>query len=42
MSKDLMITMLNKGETGDEILAILDAISSDSVEIAPTLDEIKF
>ena len=43
MSKDLLITMLKKGENGDEILAILDAISTESDEIiVPTLDEIAF
>jgi hypothetical protein len=34
--------MLKKGENGDEILAILDAISTEPDEIMPTLDEIAF
>lgn len=29
MTKDLLIAMLNKGETGNEILKILNAIASD-------------
>jgi hypothetical protein len=38
-----MISMLKQGETGDEILSILDAISTESDEIiVPTLDEIAF
>jgi hypothetical protein len=37
-----MISMLKQGETGDEILSILDAISTEPVEIVPTLDEIAF
>jgi hypothetical protein len=42
MTKDLLITMLQQGETGDEILSILDAISTEPDEIMPTLDEIAF
>jgi hypothetical protein len=43
MTKDLLITMLQQGETGDEILSILDAISTEPDEIiVPTLDEIAF
>lgn len=35
--------MLRKGQTGDEILTILDMISDDSADTAePTLDEIEF
>jgi hypothetical protein len=37
-----MISMLKQGETGDEILSILDAISTEPVENEPTLDEIAF
>ena len=39
-----MISMLSKGETGNEILTILDMISdeSDSVTTEPTLEEIEF
>jgi hypothetical protein len=37
-----MISMLKQGETGDEILSILDAISTEPDEIMPTLDEIAF
>ena len=43
MSKALLVSMLRKGQTGDEILTILDMISDDSVDTAePTLDEIEF
>jgi hypothetical protein len=43
MTKKVMISMLKQGETGDEILSILDAISTEPDEIlAPTLDEIAF
>ena len=51
MSKQILISMLRKGANGEQILSILDAITSDSVtEIldatsntnVPTLDEIKF
>jgi hypothetical protein len=43
MTKQVMIEMLGQGETGDEILSILDAISTESDEIiVPTLDEIAF
>jgi uncharacterized protein (DUF433 family) len=31
MSKKVLISMLKQGETGDQILAILDAITNDSV-----------
>jgi hypothetical protein len=43
MSKALLISMLRKGQTGDEILTILDMISDDSDDTTePTLDEIQF
>lgn len=41
MSKDLLISMLRKGQNGDEILAILDTITNEQ-ETEPTLEEIKF
>lgn len=43
MSKELLISMLRKGQTGDEILTILDLISADDdVNSAePTLEEIQ-
>ena len=37
-----MISMLSKGQTGDEILTILDMISTEDDTIEPTLDEIEF
>jgi hypothetical protein len=47
MSKKVLISLLKQGETGSEILSILDAISSDFVsdesqESQPTLEEIAF
>jgi hypothetical protein len=48
MSKQVLISMLRQGNTGNDILAILDAIASDtvsdapSVTIEPTLQEIEF
>lgn len=51
MSKQVLISMLRKGANGEQILSILDAITSNSVtEILdatsemnmPTLDEIEF
>lgn len=50
MSKQVLISMLRKGSNGEEILTILDAITSNSVtEIVdatstnvPTLEEIAF
>jgi hypothetical protein len=49
MSKQLLISMLRKGATGEEILSILDVITGDSVSqdstesfAEPTLDEIPF
>jgi hypothetical protein len=44
MSKEVLISMLRKGQTGDEILTILDMISSDDEANSadPTLEEIQF
>lgn len=44
MSKALLISMLRKGQTGNEILSILNMLTdeSDDTMSEPTLDEIKF
>jgi hypothetical protein len=46
MSKQVMISMLKQGNTGAEILSILDALTSDNVsEVSdnePTLNPIEF
>lgn len=48
MSTELMVAALRRGQTGDEILQILDAITSDdnssaeSVVPAPTLETVEF
>lgn len=52
MSKQVLVSMLRKGNNGTEILSILDAITSDNVtegndsEVAtyamPTFEEIDF
>lgn len=44
MSKEVLISMLRKGQNGDEILTILDMIlgSDDANSVEPTLEEIKF
>jgi hypothetical protein len=44
MSKQVLISMLKQGNTGSEILSILEAITSESVseETQPTLEEIAF
>jgi len=47
MSKKVLISMLEQGNTGFEILSILDAITSDSVteeteDSQATLEEIQF
>lgn len=47
MSKQVLISLLSKGNTGTEILSILDAITSDAVSDTeqsnmPTLDVIEF
>jgi hypothetical protein len=41
VNKDLLISMLRKGNTGDQILQILDAIT-ESDDNQPTLEEIAF
>jgi hypothetical protein len=46
MSKTLLISMLKKGETGADILTILDMIAGgddiEALQSEPTLDEIQF
>jgi hypothetical protein len=47
MSTQVMISLLSKGNTGNEILSILEALSDDTVtntqqENVPTLDVIEF
>jgi uncharacterized protein (DUF433 family) len=47
MTKQVLISMLQQGNTGSEILSILEAITSDSVTeemnyCQPTLGEIAF
>jgi hypothetical protein len=42
MSKQLLISMLRKGQNGDEILTILDMITDENDNLEPTLDEIDF
>jgi len=47
MSKEVLISLLSKGNTGIEILSILDALTSDTVSEdqegnMPTLDVIEF
>jgi hypothetical protein len=46
MSKSMMLTLLNQGNTGAEILSILDTITeSESTEVSinePTADPIDF
>jgi hypothetical protein len=46
MSKSVMLSMLAQGNTGDEILSILDAIVADNVSEGynnePTADVIDF
>jgi hypothetical protein len=44
MSKSIMISLLRKGHTGNEILEILEAIvSGDSEQVnEPTLEELEF
>jgi hypothetical protein len=41
MSKDLLISMLRKGQTGDQILQILENLT-ESDDTQPTLEEIDF
>ena len=46
MPTNLLVSMLRKGQTGDEILTILDMITSEDQDISntnePTLEEIEF
>ena len=47
MSKQVLISLLSKGNTGSEILSILDALTSETVSEnqegnMPTLDVIEF
>lgn len=46
MTKDLYVSLLRQGNTGSEILQILDTIASDTmsetVEQSPTLEPIEF
>ena len=43
MPKDLLISMLRKGQNGDQILQILDTITSSDAQIQePTSEEIDF
>ena len=46
MSKEVLISMLRQGKTGEEIISILDALVADTVDCSPmndpTLDEIEF
>lgn len=41
-NRSLLLSMLRKGETGEEILQILDAITSGDDAGEPTLDHIEF
>jgi hypothetical protein len=44
MSKEILISMLRKGQTGDEIITILDMITGPECDELgePTLEEIQF
>mgnify|MGYP000234575400 FL=1 len=42
MSTQLMISLLRKGQNGDQILKILDEITSEPDTELGTLDEIEF
>jgi len=44
MSKEVLVSMLSKGQNGNEILTILDMIvgSDDTNSTEPTLEEIDF
>ena len=47
MSKQVLISLLSKGNTGSEILSILDALTNDTVsdnehQMSTTLDVIEF
>jgi hypothetical protein len=42
MSTALLVSMLRKGQTGDEILTILDMITGEDDTAEPTSEEIEF
>lgn len=42
MSTQLMISLLRKGQNGDQILKILDEITTEPEIIQGTLEEIEF
>lgn len=44
MTKDVLVSMLRQGNTGNEILQILDVLASDesAANVEPTLEEIQF
>ena len=43
MSRELALSLLRSGSTGEQILQILETIASDDVTIAePTLDPLEF
>jgi len=46
MSKTVMLSLLAQGNTGDEILSILDTLTADNIEQSddngPTLNPIEF
>jgi hypothetical protein len=44
MSNQVIISLLNRATSGNEILAILDSFADNSVTVenAPTLEEIEF
>ena len=43
MSKSMMLSLLRQGNTGDEILQILDTLTEDQIDISePTLEPIEF
>lgn len=41
-TNSIMLSMLRQGNTGDEILQILDAIASGDDDSLPTLESIEF
>ena len=44
MSKQVLLSLLAQGNTGSEILSILDALAADHVseQSVPTLEEVEF
>lgn len=42
MSRDLALSMLRQGNTGDEILQILETLTQEDDAPQPTLEEIQF